>query len=862
MEGSEGAGATRGLSARERDFIRFLLAGGEEAGGHPGAPSEPADELRVLRRHYQELRRAGSPPSASLRARLSRLGEEGLSEGPSLWSAESGALRGEEGREAATGGRYRPLGTRAASRAFVEAWDDDLDRPVALRLSPGGVSPEAVLREAMLTSRLEHPGMPPVHECGLDAGGRAFFALRRPRGRSLQEVFELARSGSDGWSAERALDALRKACGTVAFAHANGVSHGGLGTDRVVVGDFGEVQVLHWLRAGAEHPPDPGNLQPTLHPELDLDSCAPVAGPEEGPAGEPGPYDPREDVSALGGMLRELLVATMARSAPAELVAICDKATSTNPLERYPNAGELADELRAYTEGRVVRAHGAGTWLALRKWIARHRSVAAVLTVTLVMAATGLLATLTILAKIDREQEVLVSRQLLSNLCERAEELWDREALLLESSSDWLSNASDLAERRLPRYQERLDGLRRDLEGVDPDRSWSPPGARFRAANHWRHSDWEVALRRRVEREDGWRAAGFEEIGLPTLRAKLPSLAEENRDGSVWLRRQAGLRAAGESLRARHALLEELVRKLKAFAQEGSARDHENPTEPSGVLADLAREVEYLRWLQEGFELEWGAAWRGATESIADPSACPLYRGLRIRAQPGLAPLGRDPRTGLWEFADLRTGKLPTWRPGEVPVPREEDALVLVLIPGSAELEPFFLSKFEMTQAQWGRHALQRSYFDPEGKYLRHLGLSRLHPAEQMSWESATWLVHHLRLDLPTAAEWEHAARGGGEPGEPPADGEPIPCAERAPGTLFPHLRHHRPVGEGTPNGYGLHDLFGNVSEWCRGPKLEDESRPVRGGSYNSGRREADSPGGRAIKAATVGLRPARRLAP
>lgn len=43
------------------------------------------------------------------------------------------------------------------------------------------------------------------------------------------------------------------------------------------------------------------------------------------------------------------------------------------PPRRYWSMQELAEDLRAYTEGRVVRAHRTGAFVELRKWIGRNR---------------------------------------------------------------------------------------------------------------------------------------------------------------------------------------------------------------------------------------------------------------------------------------------------------------------------------------------------------------------------------------------------------------------------------------------------------------------------------------------------------
>src|SRR5262245_64920892 len=85
-------------------------------------------------------------------------------------------------------------------------------------------------------------------------------------------------------------------------------------------------------------------------------------------------------------------VAELAPETPPELVAICEKAMARNPRERYADMNALAEDLRAYLEGRVVRAHESGAWAETRKWVGRNRALslslaaAAVLTVGVLLA--------------------------------------------------------------------------------------------------------------------------------------------------------------------------------------------------------------------------------------------------------------------------------------------------------------------------------------------------------------------------------------------------------------------------------------------------------------------------------------------
>ena len=57
---------------------------------------------------------------------------------------------------------------------------------------------------------------------------------------------------------------------------------------------------------------------------------------------------------------------------------------------RYANTSELAEDLRAYLEGRVVRAYETGAWAEARKWMRRNQPLAAALAAALVLAAGGL----------------------------------------------------------------------------------------------------------------------------------------------------------------------------------------------------------------------------------------------------------------------------------------------------------------------------------------------------------------------------------------------------------------------------------------------------------------------------------------
>src|SRR5262245_47103511 len=150
---------------------------------------------------------------------------------------------------------------RGGMGAILRVRDVDLRRVLAMKvvLNRGDVadaSPEATrartrllgrfLDEAQVTGQLDHPGIVPVHELGLDREGRVYFTMRLVAGRDLEKIFELVRAGQEGWSTTRAVGALLKVCEAVAYAHSKGVVHRDLKPANVMVGRFGEVYVMDW----------------------------------------------------------------------------------------------------------------------------------------------------------------------------------------------------------------------------------------------------------------------------------------------------------------------------------------------------------------------------------------------------------------------------------------------------------------------------------------------------------------------------------------------------------------------------------------------------------------------------------------
>ncbi|WP_051328461.1 SUMF1/EgtB/PvdO family nonheme iron enzyme [Desulfatirhabdium butyrativorans] len=161
----------------------------------------------------------------------------------------------------------------------------------------------------------------------------------------------------------------------------------------------------------------------------------------------------------------------------------------------------------------------------------------------------------------------------------------------------------------------------------------------------------------------------------------------------------------------------------------------------------------------------------------------------------------------------------------------------------SVKLAPFCLSVCPVAQRAWGR-VMDRNPSRFVGDDL---------PVESVSWFDAQEFLTRLqeksplkaRFNLPTEAQWEYAARSGGRP-ERHAGGDDLDLlgwyADNCDGKP-------QPVGKKRPNGLGLHDMSGNVWEWCADVFRDDaysrhaaedpvetrsgEERVLRGGAFH-----------------------------
>ena len=135
------------------------------------------------------------------------------------------------------------------------ALDHQLQRHVALKVMTPEIAANPDLsnrftQEALVLGRLDHPHIVPIHDLGVDAQGRNYYAMKFVRGTTLKEVLHGLRQGQsttvDRYPLARLLDIFGKTCDAVAYAHSKGIIHRDLKPANIMIGEFGEVLVMDW----------------------------------------------------------------------------------------------------------------------------------------------------------------------------------------------------------------------------------------------------------------------------------------------------------------------------------------------------------------------------------------------------------------------------------------------------------------------------------------------------------------------------------------------------------------------------------------------------------------------------------------
>ena len=695
-------------------------------------------------------------------------------------------------------GPYKPIKLlgRGGQGSVWLAEDPRLRRQVAIKtLDRVFTDPKSFLlrfrREAELMARVHHPGICAVHDAGVE-GAIPWIAIQYGEGPPLAAVpAPRGNPPPPGEEFPRLLHQFEQIARAVQVAHDAGVVHRDLKPNNILIGADGRPVILDFGLAR-----DLSDSSATLTVTGAVFGTPAYMSPEQ-VRGDTAAVGTRSDVWALGATLctaltghppfahatfeglRERILEgrppSLSNRNPAvgrDLDLVFATALALEPDRRYSSAGALADDLRRILDGKPILARRPS--VSSRVWSFARRNPAPTTTLSLLalVLVLGLASTTWALLQAERRLE-----------------------MLLETAD--LKNSQDLIARAPSLYP------------IGP--------AQVPAMERWL-KEAETTLSRRATHESALRL-----LAAGGIRA-----ADAVPGGTDWFR----------------SLLEELLRSYDKLGM--TVTQIEERRQRSATL--LARST-----------LAEPAAWAACVEAVAKHRP---YQGLKLTPIPGLVPLGADSESTLHEFWHVETGARPIRDPktGRLRIDAET-GMVFVLIPectttlgatvpldptlgvtnleGPAlevSLDAYFISKFEITQAQWERitGGDRPSIYQPGSKAGREIAPEETNdvrmPVCNVDWPTAVRVLAQIKLVLPTEAQWECAADAAGRSkivtyaDQAELEGSCNLCGQESEGRFSDQMHAHAfndgfigqaPVGSFRPNFFGLHDTLGNAWEMC-----------------------------------------------
>jgi len=279
------------------------------------------------------------------------------------------------------------------------ARDEAIQRDVALKqilphLADNPHSRTRFVTEAKITGQLEHPGIVPVYNMGTDASGHPYYVMKFVRGRTLDDHIADYYAFPNPLVFRELLRRFVAVCQAIAYAHSRSVIHRDIKPSNIMLGDYGETLVLDWglakdlkdksNRNADAHAAASGNSNPLMSQGANLTMDGQIIGtpaymsPEQA-SGKTELHGPASDIFSLGGVLYKLLSgqapnigksssssgprtytppappSTLQKEVDPQLEAICLKAMSPRPEDRYQRAMELGDSVLRWLDDTPLR---------------------------------------------------------------------------------------------------------------------------------------------------------------------------------------------------------------------------------------------------------------------------------------------------------------------------------------------------------------------------------------------------------------------------------------------------------------------------------------------------------------------------
>ncbi|MHC4944283.1 MAG: serine/threonine protein kinase, partial [Planctomycetota bacterium] len=608
---------------------------------------------------------------------------------------------------------YRKIGHGGMGTVY-EAEQRSLNRKVALKILPAHltISDQSVkkfYREAEAGGRHRHPGIVSIYTVG-EHEGRHFIAQELIEGgRTLADKINELRAKKDFPSGYFRVVArlIAKVADALGHAHALGVIHRDVKPSNILLTQEGDPKVSDFGLAKVED-------------ALSLSRSGEFAGtpyymsPEQA-LSHRAKINHRTDIYSLGVTLYEMLTlhrpfeATTSHEVlkkivtldpknphkrnprvPRDLSVICMKAMEKVPEKRYQSMMDFGEDLRRFLSGDVISAKPAGLGTRLWKRVKRNPVVSAAVGVALVATVVFAVVLPWVIAqkekenaallKIERDKAVAAQKEAeeqhrvaenrylevirlsdvkrLSDLEKDADKLWPAYPENIPGIQEWLIRAEEVLER-FDEHSKTLMSLRENAlpygdVDLQRDRETHPQWEKFQGLKNSKHrfvknlASLEADIELQKGTSDGFGEENPSNKYLENLKKRLEDLAALIKELEKTVSKRRTWRFENTETQWQHDMLAGLVSGLEALSDD-----------EEGLLKKMHERLAFATTIEAKSIIDHESTWDKAIASIANKEECPHYDGLVIEPKVGFVPIGRDPASGLWEFAHLQTGEIP-----------------------------------------------------------------------------------------------------------------------------------------------------------------------------------------------------------
>ena len=239
----------------------------------------------------------------------------------------------------------------------------DFNHNVAIKVIKPGVVNDSLIekfdRERQLLAGLTHPNIARLYDGGTTLNGLPYFVMELIEGQSI-----VAWAKQKNLNIEARLELFNAACRAIAYAHRNLIVHRDITPNNILVTDEGDVKLIDF---GIAKPKSDHVERMADETSLNSLSFTPgFAAPERSKGGNPNTLS---DIFSLGKLLEHLLAD---QPKQLEIQSIIEKATQTNPDQRYVSADALAEDIQRFRTDKTVLAHKGKSFYAIRKLVKRQ----------------------------------------------------------------------------------------------------------------------------------------------------------------------------------------------------------------------------------------------------------------------------------------------------------------------------------------------------------------------------------------------------------------------------------------------------------------------------------------------------------